>query len=96
MSLKYNDLQPWVDMLCDALENKGASSSGIPDLNVYPYANKYREVLRQVRNKEISMYNLKTFLNVTNEEILQVTIQKHRTTQLLNALEIYFIKEFMI
>lgn len=93
--LKYNDLQPWVDMLCDALENRGASSSGIPDALVYPYAEKYRDILKQVRNKSIAKYHLDIFLNTNYNEIMQITTQPHRVGCLLQAIKIYFYKEFM-
>jgi hypothetical protein len=94
-NFKFEDLQPHVEMLIDALENRGASSSGIPDILVYPYAEKYREVLQQIRDKKISKYNLQWFLRTNKEEILKVTVQKHRIKNLLDAIEIYFIKEFM-
>jgi hypothetical protein len=95
MSIKYEDLQPHVEMLIDALENKGASSSGIPDIEVYSYAAKYKEVLIQIRNKELSKYHLDRFLNSTHDEIMSKTIQPHRMRSLLQAIKIYFYKEFM-
>jgi len=94
MSLKYKDLQPWIDMLVDALENKGASSSGIPNPNVFPYAEKYRALLLQVRNKELSEYNLEQTLQKYKSEIKRVSEQKYRTDALTKALHSYFIKEF--
>jgi hypothetical protein len=52
--LTFEDLQPHVDMLCDALENKGASPSGVSyNPEVYTYAEKYRKLLEQVRTKSI-------------------------------------------
>jgi hypothetical protein len=95
MSIKYEDLQPHVEMLIDALENKGASSSGIPDTKVYPYAQKYREILSQIRNKELSKYYLDRFLNSTYDEIMSLTTQSYRVKCLLAAIKIYFYKEFM-
>lgn len=93
--LTYDQLQPWVDMLCDALENRGASSSGIPDIKVYPYAEKYRDMLSQIRNKSIARYHLDMFLNINYNEIMQLTTQPHRVKVLLEAIRIYFYKEFM-
>lgn len=61
MSLEYKDLQPWTDLLIDALENRGGSSSGIPDIKVYPYAQKYRDILQQIRDKKIAKYHLDFF-----------------------------------
>ena len=93
--LTYDKLQPWVDMLCDSLENRGASSSGIPDIKVYPYAQKYRDMLQQIREKKISRYYLDQFLNQTYEEVMAVTIQPHRVKDILDAIRSYFYKEFM-
>ena len=93
--ITYENLQPWVEMLIDALENRGASSSGIPDLKVYPYSNKYRNMLQQIRNKSVSKYYIDTFLNTNYDEIMKVTTQPHRVRCLLNAIKVYFYKEFM-
>ena len=95
MSFQFKDLQPWVDMLCDALENRGSSSSGIPDIKVYPYAQKYREVLQQIRDKKTSKYYLDIFLRNSYDEIMNLTVQPNRVKCLLDALKIYFYKEFM-
>jgi hypothetical protein len=95
MSFQFKDLQPWVEMLIDAMQNRGSSSSGIPDLKVYPYADKYREVLQQIRDKKISKYHLNLFLNTTYDEIMGITTQPYRLKCLLEAIRIYFYKEFM-
>lgn len=92
---RFEDLQPHVEMLIDALENRGASSSGTPDVKVYPYANKYREILKQIREKQIAKYHLDLFLNSTKEEIMSLTTQTHRVEKILEAIKIYFYKEFM-
>lgn len=81
-------------MLLDALENRGASSSGIPDIKVYPYAEQYREVLQQIRDKKISKYHLDEFLNKNYDEIMSVTTQPHRIKCLLIAIKSYFYKEY--
>jgi len=49
---KFEDLQPHVEMLCDAVENKGASSSGILH-GAYECANLYRDLLNKARTKGI-------------------------------------------
>ena len=95
MSIKYENLQPWVDMLCDSLENRGSSSSGIPNEKVYPYAAKYRDMLENIRNKKVCKYDMDRFLSINHDEIMSVTNQPHRTEQLLLALRSYFHKEFM-
>lgn len=94
--LTFEDLQPHVDMLCDALENKGASSSGIPNEAVYPFAEEYRKSLQQVRSKSISYESLMNDL----EELRQRTLhaaennQFHRVYKIVVALEIFILKEF--
>ena len=93
--LTYENLQPWVDMLCDSLENRGASSSGIPDIKVYPYAQKYRDMLQQIREKKISRYYLDRFLDTNYDEIMSLTVQPNRVKNILDAIKIYFYKEFM-
>jgi hypothetical protein len=95
MSIKYEDLQPHVDMLIDALENKGASSSGTPDVLVYPFAEKYRDILKQIRAKTISRYEIDWFLNRNYDEIMKVTVQKYRVEKILESIRTYFYKEFM-
>ena len=91
----YDTLQPWIEMLIDALENKGASSSGISNPEVFPYAEKYRKLLIQVRTKEISKYHLEQTLRQHQREIQEVSNQRYRTQQLTDALHSYFVKEFM-
>ena len=95
MSFQFKDLQPWVDMLCDALENRGSSSSGTPDPKVYPYAQKYRDMLQQIRDKKISKYYLDIFLCQTRDEVIEVTTQRYRVEKICDALQHYFYKEFM-
>ncbi len=93
--ITYENLQPWVEMLVDALENKGASSSGMPDILVYPYAEKYREILKEIRSKTISKYYLDRFLDRNYDEIMKVTTQPYRVEKLLQSIKTYFYKEFM-
>lgn len=95
MTIKFEDLQPHVDMLIDALENRGASSSGLPNEQVYSFAEKYRNFLKDVRNRQVSRYALEHFLTENHEAIMKVTNQPYRSEQLLGALRIYFYKEFM-
>lgn len=92
--ITYENLQPWIEMLIDAIENKGASSSGISNPEVFPYAQKYRDLLSQVRNKELGMYHLEQELNLYKREIQNVSNQPYRTEQLTDALHTYFVKEF--
>ncbi len=94
--LKFEDLQPHVDMLCDALENKGASSSGIPNLEVYPFARKYRHVLAHVREKVYTYDELLYDLLVLRVQTLEAAKnnQYHRIGKIVEALDIFIIKEY--
>ena len=95
--LKFEDLQPHVDMLCDALENKGASVSGYPyNKEVYPQANAYRKLLAKIRAKEISGYDLEMMLSVLNRETLEFAgnNQKLRITKIVEALDFFVRKEY--
>lgn len=92
----FDDLQPHVDMLCDALENKGASSSGIPNERVYPFASKYRALLEQIRNKNISFETLVYDLQELHRDTLQATKnnQYHRIVKIVKALDTFMVKEY--
>lgn len=92
----FDDLQPHVDMLCDAMENKGASSSGEPyNEEVYVYAKKYREVLQKVRDKQIGITELWNNLTLLEMDTIKVTkTQRHRIAKLISALNIYIKKEY--
>jgi hypothetical protein len=92
----FEDLQPHVDMLCDALENRGASSSGVPNPIVYPQASLYRNLLKKVREKEISGYDLEMLLGVFRRETLELAKnnQYHRIEKIVLALDVYIRKEY--
>lgn len=94
--LTFDDLQPHVDMLCDALENKGASSSGSPyDSEVYTYALKYRDLLAKVRAKQIGITSLWIELRHLEMDTLKATkTQRHRIAKIVNALALYIKKEY--
>ena len=94
MSIKFENLQPWVEMIIDALENGGGSSSGIPDEKVYPYAERYRIMLGNIRNKKINKTGLDFFLDNLYTEVMAVTTQKHRVHLILTAIKEYFYIEF--
>jgi hypothetical protein len=93
---KFEDLQPHVDMLCDALENRGASSSGVPNEKVFPQAQAYRNLLAKVRSKAISEYDLKLFLLTLKNQTLELAKnnQYHRINKIVNALDVFVLKEF--
>ena len=95
--LRFEDLQPHVDMLCDALENKGASPSGFTyEPEVYPCAQKYRNLLTLVREKKIDYdamaYGLAdlreyTLLQAKNNQVLRIT-------KIVDALDVFIRKEY--
>lgn len=95
--LKFEDLQPHVDMLCDALENRGASPSGVEyNKEVYPFANKYRELLKGIREKQIGYTLMIMYLHNFEVECLRVVgnNQRFRIYKLLHALDIFMKREY--
>jgi len=95
--LRFEDIQPYVDMLCDALENKGASSSGIPhNKEVMKNAERYREILQQIRNKTISFEDLIYNLHLLNHQTNQAAgnNQSLRINKIVHALDIFIMKEY--
>ena len=95
--LKFEDLQPHVDMLCDALENKGASPSGIPhNKEVSDNAERYREILRQIRNKNKTFEDLVHDLHLLNHQTLQAAGNNQflRIEKIVLALDIFIMKEY--
>ena len=94
--LTFDDLQPHVDMLCDALENKGASSSGISyNSMIYTYAERYRKILEQVRTREIGYTNMWIELKQLERDTVNAALcQRHRIAKIVNALDIYIKKEY--
>jgi len=84
-------------MLCDALENKGASPSGIPhNKEVADNAERYREILRQIRNKTISFEDLIYNLHVLNHQTNQAAENNQflRISKIVHALDIFIMKEY--
>ena len=94
---KFEDLQPHVEMLCDALENRGASSSGFSHTKeVYEFANRYREILKKVRENKIGITELWNNLRLMGEDCIKATgeNQKHRIAKIVNALDFFIKKEY--
>ena len=95
--LKFEDLQPHVDMLCDALENKGASPSGIPhNKEVADNAERYRELLKQIRNKNKTFEDLVYDLHLLNHQTIQAAGNNQflRIEKIVKALDIFIMKEY--
>ena len=92
--LRFEDLQPHVEMLCDAVENKGASSTGIPH-NAYECAKMYRDLLTKARNKSIEFTRLSFALYETKLYMLKIAGSQHyRLRHLADALDFYIKKEY--
>ena len=93
--LRFEDLQPHVEMLIDALENRGASSSGIPNEPMAECAQLYRDLLNRIRNKEIKGYELLWALHEHRLYTLEKTgdNQRHRINKIVHALDIFLEKE---
>ena len=94
---KYEDLQPHVEMLIDALENRGPCPSGMPHAaGTNDMAAKYRALLGQVRNRLLSfepvLHNLQEYKFKTLE--LTGNNQRHRIKSILEALDSYIVKEY--
>jgi hypothetical protein len=83
-------------MLCDALENRGASSSGIANPTVYPFADKYRYILAQVRAKEYTFDGLLCDLSALRVQTLETAKnnQSYRIGKIVEALDIFILKEY--
>jgi hypothetical protein len=95
--LRFEDLQPHVDMLCDALENKGASASGIPHpIAVKELAERYRETLKKIRAKQITFEDLIYELHLLNHETNAASEnnQSYRIGKIVHALDIFVMKEY--
>jgi len=91
---KFEDLQPHVEMLCDAVENKGASSSGLPH-SAYECAQMYRDILKKARDKSISQRELAFALYETKLYMLKIAgCQHYRLANLADALDIFIKKEY--
>ena len=95
--LRFEDLQPHVDMLCDALENKGASPSGIPhNKEVAENAERYREVLQKIRSKSITFEDLLYDLHLLKHQTMEAARdnQNYRIGKIVFALDQFIMKEY--
>ena len=92
--LRFEDLQPHVEMLCDAVENRGASSSGLSH-NGYDCAQMYRDLLVKARSKSIELNQLSFALYETKLYMLKIAgCQHYRLRHLADALDFYIKKEY--
>lgn len=92
--LRFEDLQPHVEMLCDAVENRGASSSGVPH-GAYECGQMYRDLLAKAREKSITYKELSFALFELKLYMLKIAgCQHYRLGNLADALDIYIKKEY--
>jgi hypothetical protein len=92
--LRFEDLQPHVDMLCDAVENKGASSSGLSH-GARECAQMYRDLLAKARAKSIPYKELSFALFELKLYMLKIAgCQHYRLNNLADALDLYIKKEY--
>ena len=92
--LRFEDLQPHVEMLCDAVENRGASSSGVPH-GAYECGQMYRDLLAKARAKSISYKELSFALFELKLYMRKIAgCQHYRLNGLADALDIYIKKEY--
>jgi hypothetical protein len=93
----YDDLQPHVEMLIDALNNKGSCASGFPyEVGVSSMTQYYGELLSKIRNKNISYDSLLTCLDDYGYATLFLAKdnQRYRITKIVDALDFYMKKEY--
>lgn len=90
-------IQPFVEMLIDAIENKGASSSGVSyNSSVVAQAKHYRSLLSAIRNKEITKSQLLNALTLLRTETMQFAgnNQSYRIREILKGLDFFMLKEY--
>lgn len=91
---RFEDLQPHVEMLCDAVENKGASSSGISH-NAYECAAMYRILLSEARAGTITFDALCIMLDTIKNHMLEICgCQHYRLNRIAEALDFFIKKEY--
>lgn len=93
----YDDLLPRVELLIDALENKGSYASGTPyNTGVSDKAKLYKALLTEVREKRHAFERLLYDLQDYKFQTLQLigNNQRYRIIQILEALDYYFIQEY--
>jgi hypothetical protein len=93
----FNDLQPRVEMLIDALENRGACASGLPYApGVKAVAENYKLMLDLVRNKTITKDDLSDSLSTAKALVLEQagSNQIDRIRKILDALDSYMMREY--
>lgn len=92
----FDDLQPPAEMLIEALENKGACSSGFPySLGVKEVAEDYRALLNKVREQQRFLF-LQDELDALANTVLERAgnNQKDRLKKIVEGLDVYIKREY--
>jgi hypothetical protein len=90
-------VQPYVDMLIDALGNDGASRSGISyNEEVLQYPPKYRELLNKIRERKVDRPEIVSELKSLSELVLIAAgnNQRYRIQKIVDAIDIFLHKEY--
>ena len=93
----FDDLQPRVEMLIEALQNRGSCASGLPYADgVSAMSIYYEDLLSKIRNKNIPYEKILQNLDDYKYAVLFLAKdnQRYRITKVLDALDFYMIKEY--
>ena len=93
----FDTIQPYVEMLIDAIENKGASSSGISyNPEVPPQADLYRDLLARVRKREVTKQSFMDELHTLHNDTIRLAgnNQIYRIGRLLSGLDFFMMREY--
>jgi hypothetical protein len=93
----YDDLQPHVEMLIEALQNKGSCASGFPYAEgVASMAQYYNVLLLNIRDKKVSYDSILQRLDDYRYATLFLAKnnQLYRITKIVDALDFYLKKEY--
>jgi hypothetical protein len=92
----FNDLQPRVEMLIDALENRGSCASGLPyNPEVKKIAEDYKALLGQVRGEQRLLF-LDEQLDALASIVMEKTgdNQRYRIQQIVDGISIFMKREY--
>lgn len=95
----FNDLQPRVEMLIDALENRGSCASGLPyNPEVKALAKEYKDILVRIRNKQMPLSWLEVELDRLSKVVMEAAgnNQRYRIQQIIEGIGILMRKEIRV
>ena len=93
----FDDLQPRVEMLIDALENRGACASGLPYApSVKNLAEEYKIILSSIKAKTLTIGDLEIALDETGRCVMSRANgnQVDRLRKIVEALDFYMMREY--